>query len=60
MRVLLFGLLSNPTHDLFLLDNGLPLLRIPLKLSGFFISDTRGSTDENDTGLIAFLDLDEA
>lgn len=60
MRILLLGLLGDPTHDLFLLDNGLPLLRIPLKLSGFLISDTGGATDEDDAGLVAFFDLDEA
>lgn len=60
MHVLLLGLLGNPTHDLFLLDNWLPLLRIPLKLCGFFVRDTWRSTDKDYTGLIAFFDLYKA
>lgn len=59
MHIFLLCLLGNPTHDLFLLDDRLPFLRIPLKLSGFLIGDARGAADEDNAGLVAFLDLHE-
>lgn len=59
MHIFLLGLLGNPTHDLFLLDNRLPFLRIPLKLRGFLIGDTWGPTDKDDARLIPFFYLHE-
>jgi hypothetical protein len=60
VEFLFLGLLGDPTHQFFLLDDGLPLLGVPLKLRGLLIRDAGGATDENDAGLIPLPHLHEA
>lgn len=60
MYFFLLGFLRDPAHQLFLLDDRLPLLGVPLELSGLLISHARSPTDEDHAGLVALTHLDEA
>ncbi len=60
VQFLLLGLLGNPRYQFLLLDDRLPLLRVPLELSGLLISDTGGAADEDNAGLVALTYLHKA
>lgn len=60
MSILFLSFLRDPTHNLFLLDYRLPLLRVPLKLCGLLISYARRPTNKDNTRLITLLDLNKA
>lgn len=51
-------LLPNPIYELLLLDDRFPVLRIPLVLIQFLVSDTRRSANENDAGVVSILNVD--
>jgi hypothetical protein len=59
-RILFSCLLSNPIYYLFLLNYWLPFLSIPFILGCFFISNTRSSTNKNNTRLVALFNLYKA
>lgn len=52
--------MSYPPNYLLLLNDRFPLLWIPLKLCCFFISNTWRTTDEDDTGLVPFLNFNKS
>lgn len=60
MHFILLGFLRDPAHQLFLLDDRLPLLGVPLELGGLLIGHARCPADEDDAGLVPLADFDEA
>lgn len=60
MNLILLGLLRDPSHQLLLLDDRLPLLGVPLELGGLLIGHAGCPADEDDAGLVPLADFDEA